>query len=486
MCLQDVLGLVCAKGGDLKTTCSVICTSKRGRESVLQHCHRTLTVRVDSIRLQIRSPSEHQGHVSSVTKWLVAYGALVRQLVFTPLFRSCTPQIMAEIEACLTSALQSRLQQLEVLELEGTKPRLLQHVRPQHLTSLIFRTSYQQGVERLSCLSSFTALQSLSVSDLSIGSTLPPLTSLTTMTIIYNDTLWHRKQQQHQLPSTLQSLFLSSLPAGRTPSFVNLSSLQTLTLQDPQCSRQELLSLNALPQLQHLSISYYTCDGDIAEDHALVFGSLHALDRLDIGWGDGDDLSAPLAAGVSASTSLTYLGISCCDLEPGLDLGTVLQPLQKLQSLSVKTLGSGIAKPEGDPLTSLGRISRHLTSLTSLTLCWPLQLRALVEIYNMSQLQQLYLVGTDIGDEGFDVIAHNLQNLRVLGVGNSKISVEKVLELLIKPEVLPQLQRLIVASDEWMAHGEEEVWLNCKLFGRQQVDVMVKDGGSSWWMEQDD
>ena len=484
----------------------MLCASKGAKQSVLQHCHRILTLRIDMCQVHKLPAAEQLPHVSSIADWALTYGSLVKHLIFESR-RSQGMATTAEVEPYLSKALQSPSMQLEGLSLLGMHSSgLLQHTKPQHLTTLEFRAlNVRAGLApwimvpvpdlNMSRLTSFTSLRSLSVSDLSTGCMLPPLsslTSLTAMAVMHNDLEFQQKQQQQELhlPSSQQHLQLTSLPLGRIPSFLNLSSLQTLTLQDPQCSPQELLSLNALPQLQQLAISYAGVDEDyVRDEHSPVFGSLRALRKLQFEWADYCNISAGVAAGIAASTSLTSLSIACYQFDEGVDVGPMLQPLQQLKSLTVKAFGTDPSSSEAvpywqlEPLASLAGASRSLTALTSLTFCWPMRLRALIEVYSMTQLQQLFLAGSNVHDEGLDVIAHNMPKLRVLGVGNSFITQGQVQKILRKPELLPELHMLVLAMLEWQEFKQQDGKDSLKAC-RPALVLHVYEGPKlSWWMD---
>ena len=275
------------------------------------------------------------------------------------------------------------------------------------------------------------------------------------------------------------------MPPNRTPSLLNLSSLQTLSLSGPQCSPQELLSLNALPQLQHLSISYDDgVDEEYARKHAAVFGSLRALRTLGIDYrGVEIDIGLEIAAGVAACTSLTSLQLACWHFEDRVDIATMLQPLRQVKSLMVKAFGTtrSVHRPVQGPLASLAGASRSLTALTSLTFFWPMRLRALIEVYSMTQLQQLFLAGSNVHDEGLDVIAHNMPGLRVLGVGNSCITHIEVEKILRNSELLPELQMLVLAINVWHEFEQENV--NFVKACRPALVFKVYDEEWDWWID---
>ncbi|KAF8056742.1 hypothetical protein HT031_006240 [Scenedesmus sp. PABB004] len=153
-------------------------------------------------------------------------------------------------------------------------------------------------------------------------------------------------------------------------------------------------------------------------------------------------LTAAAAAGLARATGLTSLALTVGDVEEGVDLDAVLRGLTALRRLALVGAGAPRAR-----LSSLGPLSAaRMPRLASLHLAWPkMRLLALTQVYAARQLRRLLLSCEDVGDEGLQVLAANLEQLRVLGLGACGVSVAAV-RAALQGGCLPELRQLVVAD----------------------------------------
>jgi hypothetical protein len=236
--------------------------------------------------------------------------------------------------------------------------------------------------------------------------------------------------------------------------------LVELQLSNPDCKSEDLLlHLNALQQLQSLTLVYSTDvmrNRDILS-HALVWATISVLRHLDLEFcnhldeEDGDEqlqLCGDLAAGVSRCMQLTWLyGWFNGGRAPEADTLQMLSGLRQLESLQ-------LCMYEGDePFQSFEQLfTRDLTRLNSLSLIvGPLQQLALAQLcFQATQVTQLVLSGAGISAEGFAMLTRTMTQLRQLALVACGESMRTFLQSLA-PSYLPHLEQLALCDIKSLA-----------------------------------
>jgi hypothetical protein len=387
--------------------------------------------------------------------WLQQHSSMVGRLQLL-----CPGPPRNKTELAMQVALR-RLLQLQSLQLrsQGSPAALLRQLNASRLTNLHWTTPQDQEKQAeiaamasallAAALGRLTSLQELAITgscsavDSSITPALAGMPQLTRLVL------------QPQLPAAA----IAQLPG----------QLLHLQLSNPDCEAATLVAnVRQLQQLQSLALLYNNevLQEAIIVSHAAVWPALPVLQQLDLEfWSDEPDadsgLSADIAASIAGSASLTRL---YCWFWTGkhadVDLNVMLAPLSKLHTLKICLNGRGSSGGGG---LDFEQLSGSLTGLKQLSVCIgymrPLMLFCLC--YGARQLTHLVLSNTWLTDEGLEVIACNLKQLRQLGLLSQRVgysvTVQGVVDALTPPQP-PELEQFgFVAGTGASALKREEL-----------------------------